>query len=292
MGVRLNPKKILLTGATGQVGWELSRALAPLGGLITPDSTEFNLAEPESLRKNIREWKPDIIVNPAAYTAVDQAEREHDLVFRVNADSPKVLAEEAERLNIPMIHYSTDYVFDGEKGEPYRESDETRPLNIYGESKLQGEMAIQNIVEQHIILRTSWIYSLRGSNFLTTMLRLFKEKDEISVVNDQIGAPTWSRMVAEVTSIIMSQLHQKENGWGLYHLSASGESSWYHFVKEIKRVEDEKRKFSINAISSEQYVTAAIRPKNSLLNSRKLSQQWNVKLPGWDVSLKQCLESL
>jgi|SaaInlV_130m_DNA_2_1039683.scaffolds.fasta_scaffold04316_3 dTDP-4-dehydrorhamnose reductase len=292
MGVRLNPKKILLTGATGQVGWDLSRALAPLGGLITPDSTEFNLAEPESLRKNIREWKPDIIVNPAAYTAVDQAEREHDLVFRVNADSPKVLAEEAERLNIPMIHYSTDYVFDGEKGEPYRESDETRPLNIYGESKLQGEMAIQNIVEQHIILRTSWIYSLRGSNFLTTMLRLFKEKDEISVVNDQIGAPTWSRMVAEVTSIIMSQLHQKENGWGLYHLSASGESSWYHFVKEIKRVEDEKRKFSINAISSEQYVTAAIRPKNSLLNSRKLSQQWNVKLPGWDVSLKQCLESL
>jgi len=292
MGVRLNPKKILLTGATGQVGWELSRALAPLGGLITPDSTEFNLAEPESLRKNIREWKPDIIVNPAAYTAVDQAEREHDLVFRVNADSPKVLAEEAERLNIPMIHYSTDYVFDGEKGEPYRESDETRPLNIYGESKLQGEMAIQNIVEQHIILRTSWIYSLRGSNFLTTMLRLFKEKDEISVVNDQIGAPTWSRMVAEVTSIIMSQLHQKENGWGLYHLSASGESSWYHFVKEIKRVEDEKRKFSINAISSEQYVTAAIRPKNSLLNSRKLSQQWNVKLPRWDVSLKQCLESL
>ena len=292
MGVRLNPKKILLTGATGQVGWELSRALAPLGGLITPDSTEFNLAEPESLRKNIREWKPDIIVNPAAYTAVDQAEREHDLVFRVNADSPKVLAEEAERLNIPMIHYSTDYVFDGEKGEPYRESDETRPLNIYGESKLQGEMAIQNIVEQHIILRTSWIYSLRGSNFLTTMLRLFKEKDEISVVNDQIGAPTWSRMVAEVTAIIMSQLHQKENGWGLYHLSASGESSWYHFVKEIKRVEDEKRKFSINAISSEQYVTAAIRPKNSLLNSRKLSQQWNVKLPGWDVSLKQCLESL
>lgn len=292
MGVRLNPKKILLTGATGQVGWELSRALAPLGGLITPDSTEFNLAEPESLRKNIREWKPDIIVNPAAYTAVDQAEREHDLVFRVNADSPKVLAEEAERLNIPMIHYSTDYVFDGEKGEPYRESDETRPLNIYGESKLQGEMAIQNIVEQHIILRTSWIYSLRGSNFLTTMLRLFKEKDEISVVNDQIGAPTWSRMVAEVTAIIMSQLHQKENGWGLYHLSASGESSWYHFVKEIKRVEDEKRKFSINAISSEQYVTAATRPKNSLLNSRKLSQQWNVKLPGWDVSLKQCLESL
>lgn len=292
MGVRLNPKKILLTGATGQVGWELSRALAPLGGLITPDSTEFNLAEPESLRKNIREWKPDIIVNPAAYTAVDQAEREHDLVFRVNADSPKVLAEEAERLNIPMIHYSTDYVFDGEKGEPYRESDETRPLNIYGESKLQGEMAIQNIVEQHIILRTSWIYSLRGSNFLTTMLRLFKEKDEISVVNDQIGAPTWSRMVAEVTAIIMSQLHQKENGWGLYHLSASGESSWYHFVKEIKRVEDEKRKFSINAISSEQYVTAAIRPKNSLLNSRKLSQQWNVKLPRWDVSLKQCLESL
>jgi len=292
MGVRLNPKKILLTGATGQVGWDLSRALAPLGGLITPDSTEFNLAEPESLRKNIREWKPDIIVNPAAYTAVDQAEREHDLVFRVNADSPKVLAEEAERLNIPMIHYSTDYVFDGEKGEPYRESDETRPLNIYGESKLQGEMAIQNIVEQHIILRTSWIYSLRGSNFLTTMLRLFKEKDEISVVNDQIGAPTWSRMVAEVTSIIMSQLHQKENGWGLYHLSASGESSWYHFVKEIKRVEDEKRKFSINAISSEQYVTAAIRPKNSLLNSRKLSQQWNVKLPRWDVSLKQCLESL
>lgn len=292
MGVRLNPKKILLTGATGQVGWELSRALAPLGGLITPDSTEFNLAEPESLRKNIREWKPDIIVNPAAYTAVDQAEREHDLVFRVNADSPKVLAEEAERLNIPMIHYSTDYVFDGEKGEPYRESDETRPLNIYGESKLQGEMAIQNIVEQHIILRTSWIYSLRGSNFLTTMLRLFKEKDEISVVNDQIGAPTWSRMVAEVTAIIMSQLHQKENGWGLYHLSASGESSWYHFVKEIKRVEDEKRKFSINAISSEQYVTAATRPKNSLLNSRKLSQQWNVKLPRWDVSLKQCLESL
>jgi len=292
MGVRLNPKKILLTGATGQVGWDLSRALAPLGGLITPDSTEFNLAEPESLRKNIREWKPDIIVNPAAYTAVDQAEREHDLVFRVNADSPKVLAEEAERLNIPMIHYSTDYVFDGEKGEPYRESDETRPLNIYGESKLQGEMAIQNIVEQHIILRTSWIYSLRGSNFLTTMLRLFKEKDEISVVNDQIGAPTWSRMVAEVTAIIMSQLHQKENGWGLYHLSASGESSWYHFVKEIKRVEDEKRKFSINAISSEQYVTAATRPKNSLLNSRKLSQQWNVKLPGWDVSLKQCLESL
>ena len=282
-------KRILLTGATGQLGWELTKTLAPLGEILTPDRTEFNLAKPESLRASIQEWKPDLIVNPAAYTAVDKAEDEYKLAFTINAEAPKVLAEESSKLNIPLIHYSTDYVFDGKKDSFYTEEDQANPLNVYGASKLGGELAVQESSEQHIILRTSWIYSLHGQNFLNTMLRLFQEKEVLSIINDQVGAPTWSRMVAESTSIIVSQLTKKEKNWGLYHLTTAGETSWYGFAKAIYKTANIKTQILINPVTSSEYITKAIRPKNSRLDNHKIESTFGIKSPNWKNSLKHCL---
>lgn len=276
-------RRILLTGATGQVGWELSRTLAPFGEVIAPGRDKFDLARPESLREKIREWKPDLIVNPAAYTAVDQAELEHELAFTINSEAPRVLAEESESLKIPIVHYSTDYVFDGKKETPYTEDDSVNPINVYGESKFKGEQEIQKISEQHIILRTSWVYSQQGSNFLTTMLKLFREKSELYIVGDQIGAPTSAQMLAEATAIIVG----KKNDYGLYHLTASGKTSWFGFSKAILEYADIDHDVILNNIYTSEYQGVAKRPLNSVLNCEKIQFNLSIKAHDWVHYLKQ-----
>jgi len=288
------PTRILLTGSTGQVGWELHRSLMPLGEIIAPNRKQFDLANPESLRSKIQEWKPDIIINPAAYTAVDQAEDEAELAFTINAAAPKVLAEEASRLKIPLIHYSTDYVFDGKKEIPYTEQDAPNPLNVYGESKLVGENTIQKTTEQHLILRTSWVYSHRRNNFLTTMLKLFQEKEEIKVVDDQVGAPTSSRILAETTAALFNNGNHQNNIMleGIYHLTASGNTTWYDFAKEIQTALDLKEKTNIIPISSKEYATKAIRPPMSLLNNDKITTEISIIQPDWKLTMALEVDSV
>jgi len=285
------PRRILLTGSTGQVGWELARTLSPLGEVLTPGRDEFDLARPESLREKIRDWSLDLIVNPAAYTAVDQAETEHELAFKINTDAPRVLAEESERLNIPLIHYSTDYVFDGKKDGAYSEGDAPNPLNIYGESKLKGELALQGILEKHLILRTSWIYGQRGNNFLKTILRLSQEKNEIRIVDDQIGSPTWSRMIAEATAIIYGKVDgDMYDDWGLYHLTASGETSWFKFARAILNHANASNGNILKNIPTSEYKTIARRPKNSMLECIRAQVVLGVKLQHWRQELKQVFD--
>ncbi|MBD2338253.1 dTDP-4-dehydrorhamnose reductase [Calothrix sp. FACHB-156] len=295
--------RILLTGVTGQVGWELQRTLMTLGEVIVVErsasnpSLQIDLAQPETIRHTIREIKPDLIINPAAYTAVDKAESEPDLAMAINGIAPGIIAEEAKRTGAAVIHYSTDYVFDGNKTTAYTEQDQPNPQNIYGKTKLVGEQAIASVGVPHLILRTSWVYSRRGKNFLLTMLRLAQEREEIRVVDDQMGAPTWSRMIAEATSQIISQASQNISEFlaakgGTYHLTASGKTSWYGFAKAIFELEDKKsdRKLQrLIAIPSQEYPTPATRPAYSLLDSQKLSDNFGLVLPDWQKSLELVL---
>ncbi|QIR36514.1 dTDP-4-dehydrorhamnose reductase [Tolypothrix sp. PCC 7910] len=295
--------RILLTGVTGQVGWELQRTLMTLGEVIAVErsasnpSLQIDLAQPETIRHTIREIKPDLIINPAAYTAVDKAESEPDLAMAINGIAPGIISEEAKRIGAAVIHYSTDYVFDGNKTTAYTEQDQSNPQNIYGQTKLAGEQAIASVGVPHLILRTSWVYSQRGKNFLLTMLRLAQEREEIRVVDDQIGAPTWSRMIAEATAQIISQASQNISEFlaakgGIYHLTASGKTSWYGFAKAIFELEDKKsdRKLQrLIAIPSQEYPTPATRPAYSLLDSQKLSDNFGLVLPDWQTSLELVL---
>jgi dTDP-4-dehydrorhamnose reductase len=270
--------KILLTGGTGQVGYELQTTLKSLGNVWAPGRQEFDLSDPESLRAKIQAYRPDLIVNPAAYTAVDQAESEPELASIINAEAPRVIAEEAHKLGIPLIHYSTDYVFDGTKTEPYTEGDVPNPLNVYGRTKLEGERAIQHVHDQYLILRTSWVYSpTRGKNFYRTMLRLFQEKEEIRVVDDQIGAPTSAQFLAEKTAEILSQLKTKqedENRWGLYHLTESEVMSWYGFAQKVAQdavaMGLNLKTKKIWPIPSSEFEMAAKRPSNSQIDCSKI----------------------
>ncbi|PLZ95785.1 dTDP-4-dehydrorhamnose reductase [Fischerella thermalis CCMEE 5198] len=297
--------KILLTGVTGQVGWELQRTLMTLGEVIAvgrnPNNTNWymDLAQPDSIRHLIREVRPDLIVNPAAYTAVDKAESEPDLAMAINGIAPGVMAEEAKRLGAAIIHYSTDYVFDGTYAMPYTESDKPDPQNIYGKTKLAGEQAIAAVDVPHLVLRTSWVYGGRGKNFLLTMLKLAREREEIRVVDDQIGAPTWSRMIAEVTAQILAQASGNVSSFlasksGIYHLSASGQTSWYGFAKSIFAHDPKRSQLKLKiltAIASSEYPTAATRPAYSLLNSQKLSHTFGITLPHWQKTLELVLAS-
>ncbi|KST67362.1 dTDP-4-dehydrorhamnose reductase [Mastigocoleus testarum] len=290
--------KILLTGVTGQVGWELQRTLITLGEVITSGrdtkgaSLQMDLTQPDSIRYLIREVKPDLIVNPAAYTAVDKAESEPELAMMVNGTAPGVIAEEAKQIGAAVVHYSTDYVFDGESQKPYTELDTTNPQNIYGKTKLAGEQAIQAVEVPHLILRTSWVYSLRGKNFLLTMLRLGRERKELRVVDDQIGAPTWSGAIAKATTEILAGANENVSDYlthkaGIYHLSASGKTSWYGFAKAIFENDINEQKLeSLVPISSEEYPTPAKRPAYSLLDCGKLSNSFGVVLSDWEESLK------
>lgn len=284
--------KILLTGKTGQLGWELERALAPLGQVIALDRSELDLAKPESIARVVRTIQPNIIVNAAAYTAVDKAETEPKLALAINGSAPGFLAEEAKCLNAILVHYSTDYVFDGNASTPYFESDLTRPLNVYGHSKLAGELAIQEVGGNHLILRTSWVYGMRGKNFLLTMLRLAKEKALLKVVEDQIGAPTWSRLIAETTARILTKELGKD-AWGIYHLTASGQTSWYSFADSIFRLYNRQHASfhppQLVGISSKEYPTPARRPQYSVMSNDKLCRAFDLVMPDWKASLELCL---
>jgi len=283
--------KILLTGGTGQVGRELQSTLRSLGNLWAPSRDEFDLAKPQSLRDKVQSYRPDLIINSAAFTDVDKIESEPALAQAVNAEALEVLAEEAHKLNIPLIHYSTDYVFDGAKAEPYTEEDIPNPINVYGNTKLAGERALQANHDRYLILRTSWVFSNKGRNFLTTMLRLFQEREEISVVEDQLGAPTSALFLAEATAQILGHLRTKdesENRWGLYHLTPSGRTSWHGFAQEIlKRAIDHKQLMikEIHPIPTSAYPTPARRPKNSSLDTSKLVREFQIELPRWERGL-------
>lgn len=289
---------ILLIGKAGQVAWELHRILAPLGDLQVIGRPELDLADPDRLRQVVREAQPRIIINAAAYTAVDQAESDPDLAMRVNGVAPGILAEEAKRLNALLVHYSTDYVFDGTKSQPYLETDEPNPINVYGRSKLAGERAILAVGGAHLILRLSWVYASRGKNFLLTIMRLAAEREELRVVSDQIGSPTWSRQIAQATSQILTRLSEPAGGRdvpvGLYHLTASGLTSWHGFAQAIvTRLRPDRTKCrSVQAIATAQYPTPACRPPYSVLSCDKLAGTFGLRLPHWEASVQQVLEDL
>ena len=298
--------RILLTGSTGQVGWELQRSLMSLGQVITTarkvssPGLHMDIAQPDTIRHIIREVQPDLIVNPAAYTAVDKAEIEPELAMTVNGIAPGVIAEEAKLIGAGVIHYSTDYVFNGSQAKHYTEQDEPDPQNIYGKTKLAGEKAIQAVDVPHLILRTSWVYGLRGKNFLLTMLKLAREREELKVVDDQVGAPTWSRMIAEFTAQILSQETQDivrnlSSNSGIYHLTATGQTSWYGFAKAIFEYDpnpSQQKLKNLVAISTSQYPTPAKRPAYSSLNTHKITSTFGLALPDWQRSLNLCLTEI
>ena len=296
-------RRILVIGCTGQVGWELMRTLGPLGEVVGIDQyTEpqsIDLSNPDTIRDCIREVSPDFIVNAAAYTAVDKAEEEPDLALAINGTAPGILAEEVKRLGSAMIHYSTDYVFDGKSSRPYTEKDVPNPLSIYGRTKLAGDRAVQAVSAPHLILRTSWVYGLRGSNFLKTILRLVRDRDELRIVSDQIGSPNWCRMIAEATAQILGRVSACSGliteYQGVYHLSAKGEISWYEFTTEILQGL-KKRNVSklprVQPIPTEAYPLPAARPMYSVLSDVETEGTFGVRMPPWDVSLKLCLEQL
>lgn len=293
--------RILLTGSTGQVGWELQRSLMTLGEVIcvgreaTSVSLQMDLSVPETIRAVIREVKPNLIVNPAAYTAVDKAEAEPELAMAVNGVAPGVIAEEAKLLDAPVIHYSTDYVFNGTQATPYTEQDIPDPQNVYGKTKLAGEKAIQAVGVPYLILRTSWVYGLRGKNFLLTMLKLSREREELKVVDDQIGAPTWSRMIAEATThIILGTRELVRDYSGVYHLTATNQTSWHGFAKTIFELDpnsSQQKLKQLLAIPSTEYPTPAKRPAYSSLDTSKILSTFKLTLPSWRESLALVLDS-
>ena len=285
--------KILLTGASGQVGYELERSLQALGEVVAVDRARMDLSDLDQVRDVVRAVRPGLIVNPAAYTAVDKAESEPQLAHRINAEAPAVMAAEARLLGAAMVHYSTDYVFDGAKQGPYTELDATGPISVYGSSKLAGEQAILAAGIPHLILRTSWVYGMRGKNFLLTMLRLAAEREELRVVADQHGAPTWSRTIADTTACLLTQARVGGAPWwdahsGIYHLSAEGQTSWHGFTEAI--VAQAGLNCRILPITTADYPTPARRPANSVMASDKLMRSF-CTLPDWEQALKLCLSA-
>lgn len=285
--------KILITGRNGQLAQALQQRLAGLGQVHVLGREQLDLAEPERIRQVVRELSPDLLVNAAAYTAVDQAENEPALAFAINATAPGVLAEEAARLGVPLLHYSTDYVFDGSKATPYTEDDAPNPLSVYGRSKLAGEQAIHAVGGAHLTLRTSWVYSLHGRNFLLTMQRLLQEKPQLRVVADQIGAPTWAGSLAASTLALIQHWQAGQAGaWGTYHMTAQGQTSWFGFAQAIgEHLKAQGRPCAqLLPIPSSEYPTPAQRPLNSRLDCSRLRQQWQVEQPDWRQALIECLK--
>ncbi len=285
---------VLLLGASGQLGTELARSFAA-STLVALNRQSADLSRPESLRAIVREIQPQLILNAAAYTAVDRAESEPELADVVNHQAPRVLAEEAERLSATLVHYSTDYVFDGTKQSPWVETDPTAPLNTYGRSKRAGEDAIASACRRHIILRTSWVYADHGSNFLRTMLRLGAERSELRIVDDQWGAPTTARALAEatyaITRIINNRnLEQPETWAGIYHATCGGKTTWRGFAEAIFELESKRRPAfvapRVEGIASADYPTPAQRPRNSVLSNEKLRAHFGVQFPSWHTSLQ------
>lgn len=292
--------RILILGAHGQVGRELQRSFAGAGELYCPSRDAADLASPESLRQVVRDAAPSLILNAAAYTAVDRAESERDVAFAVNAAAPRMLAEEAATRGALLVHYSTDYVFDGSKPDPWGETDATNPLNVYGASKLAGEDAIRDTGGKFLIFRTSWVYGPHGNNFLLTMLRLGRERDALRIVDDQTGAPTTSIALAEATRILATGAMKGSYGppetWsGIYHMTCGGAVSWFGFAREIFSRAGSllaRPAPQLTPIRSAEYPTPAARPANSVLSNQKLKDRFGVTLPPWDVALEQVLEKL
>ena len=294
--------KILLLGKGGQVGWELQRALAPLGDLVAldHDSTELhgNFAQPEALAQTVRTVRPQLIVNAAAHTAVDKAESEPDLARAINATAPGVLAREAAAIGATLVHYSTDYVFDGSGTHARDERAATNPLSAYGATKLEGEQLVQASGCRHLIFRTSWVYAARGGNFAKTMLRLAAERDALNVIDDQIGAPTGADLLADVTSHAVRSLATQPDLAGLYHLVAGGETSWYDYARlviEWARTHGLPIRVASDAvrpIPTSDYPTPAVRPLNSRLSTAKLQQAFGLTLPPWDAGVRRMLHEL
>jgi len=287
--------KILVTGIHGQVGFELLRSLDPLGEVIPADRTLLDLSDPGRIRAAVRRIQPDLIVNPAAYTAVDRAESEAELCHAINAEAVGVLGEEAEARGAAVIHYSTDYVFDGNLDRPWREDDPTGPVNVYGASKLAGERALAAACTQHLILRTSWVYGLRGSNFLLTMLRLSQERPQLRIVADQFGAPTWCRFIAERTAALVARSVVRQDGRtvlrcpsGILHLSNGGATSWAGFAREIFRLAG--RTTTVEEIPASAYPTPARRPSNSRLDCSRLEALLGCPQEPWQDALARCLK--
>jgi len=293
---------ILLLGANGQVGWELQRSLSPLGAVKICDRYNANLEDLDSLSALLDEYRPEIIVNAAAYTAVDKAETEIDKAKLINADAVSLLADKAKQLDALLVHFSTDYVFDGVKLDAYIETDEASPQSVYGETKLLGENAIKDSGCKHLVFRTSWVYAIRGSNFPKTMMRLASERDELNVVSDQIGAPTSAELIADVTSICLHQIIQNkikaEKISGIYHLTPSGATSWHGFAQYvIKNALHYGSEFRITPeniipISTAEYPLPAKRPANSLLNTQKICETFGVYMPDWEVHVDRLIREI
>lgn len=296
--------RILLTGGTGQLGWELQRTLAPLGELIVPTREEADLRNSSDLRKVLHRNAPDLVINAAAFTDVDRAEEESSLSRRVNAKAPSVLADEAKRLKAKLIHFSTDYVFDGSKRKPYHESDEPAPVNTYGRNKLEGEKRVMESGVAGIIIRLSWLYGLRRTNFVTTMLRMLREQDEIEVVADQWGSPTWSRTVAEVTAHLIvlenagvkSSIDEESEASRILHVAARGEVSRFEQARAIQKVaanlapEQGFGNCELKAIESGQYPQTARRPPDTALSADRCEERYGLQFPDWRSDLERCLE--
>jgi dTDP-4-dehydrorhamnose reductase len=291
--------KILLTGKDGQVGFALHKKLLSLGEVIATNRDILDLSNPQAISAFIDKTKPDIIINPAAYTQVDQAENESELAFQINTFAPQVLAEKASELDIPIIHFSTDYVFDGLKHEPYLEIDEVNPQSVYGQTKWQGEEALRQN-KKHIILRTSWVFSSHGKNFLKTIFKLIQEKTSLNVVSDQIGTPTSSEALADVTYQIVKAIFNDDNfkDFGTYHMTLDNETNWYRYARFIT---DEAARLGlqtlmtskdIKPILSDAYPTLAKRPMNSRLDNKKIKKTFMLELPHWEEEVKRILKAL
>jgi dTDP-4-dehydrorhamnose reductase len=284
--------RVLVLGRNGQVGTALTQSLQGLGELITLDRAQLDLANQDAIRTALRELQPQMIINAAAYTAVDAAESDEATAFQINAEAPRVIAEESERLGATLIHYSTDYVFDGGKQGAWLEDDATAPLSVYGRSKLAGEQAITDVGGTHLILRTSWVYGRHGKNFLLTMLKLAETRDELAVVDDQMGAPTWAVTIADATAAIIrdsGEPAQLAALSGVYHLCAGGHTSWFGFAEAIFAHASVQRKPKLRPITTAEYPTPAKRPANSMLNTDKFRHTFG-DLPAWDDALQNCMQ--
>jgi dTDP-4-dehydrorhamnose reductase len=300
--------RILITGECGQVGEALRRTLAPLGEIVAPTLDELDLTDTESIRRLMREVRPRWVVNAAAHTAVDKAESEPELAFAINATAPEILADEAKSIGAAVIHYSTDYIFDGSKETPYVESDPANPLNVYGKSKLAGEMALSSSGVPHIVFRTSWVYGATGNNFVRSILRLAREREHLRIVGDQHGGPTWSFELARMTAEVIGQLERATCNAkcsleetvlplsGIYHATGAGETTWYGFaaqaIAELRKLEPDCKLATVEAISTAEYPTPAKRPMNSLLDCSKLDQVFHWRMPDWRSSLSLVLTEL
>lgn len=292
--------KILLLGSQGQLGWELRRSLVPLGSLIAlgHHSPGGDLSQPEILRHAIRQHAPDVIVNAAAFTAVDRAESEADSAYRVNAQALQILSAEASRLDAWLLHYSTDYVFDGSGTRPWKETDAPAPLNVYGRTKLAGEQAVQASACRHLIFRTSWVYAARGGNFARTMLGLAQTRDQLHVVDDQIGAPTGAELLADISALALRRAMRDPTVGGLYHLTAMGETSWYEYAQFVlayaqqRGVELKVSPQAVEPVPSDKYPQVAARPRNSRLDTKLLQSAFGLVLPPWQVGVTRMLDEI